>query len=343
MYRLAVSIPTYNRRDLLAPLLDVLLEQAAGADVQIVVTDNASDDGTEELCRDYARRHRRLKYVRYDRNWGPDHNFLASVAHADAEYCWLFGSDDMPRPKAMARVLNLLQTSEPDILLFDRLWCDYWMRPTRVDRFLTVDAECTFDTNCADDVRRYLAASCGLCALLSFLSSVVVRKSRWDAAPTPEMYMRSAYVHTAKLLGVFAAGCKLVYAPEPLVLCRGDNEGLMEHGLFNRARLDFVWYSRMIRRFFPREPEMSLALRVVRREFTPLRLALLAATARGLEAFELVRHLRTFRYPTPVQLAFGLLAALPPLRWLLSLAVKPARNLWWRRQKAATNRALSSP
>ena len=53
----------------------------------------------------------------------------------------------------------------------------------------------------------------------------------------------------------------------------------MEHGLFNRARIDFVWYERMLDEFFPREPAHGAAAAVVRREYGLLRLLLLLAHA----------------------------------------------------------------
>ncbi|MFA4964175.1 MAG: glycosyltransferase family 2 protein [Thermoleophilia bacterium] len=334
--KLAVCIPTFDREELLRPLLDSFVHQPGAEGIQIVVSDNASADGTEDLCRDYARRWRQIRYVRAPENRGPDHNFLSAVAHADAEFCWLFGSDDVARPGSVARVLDLLDEADPDILLFDRVWCDYWMQPARIDHFLRTDGRAEFDTRRGGDVRRYLDASTGLCALLSYLSSTVVRKSRWDGTPPMDEYLGSAYVHTAKLLSVFSSGAHVEYVPEPLVLCRGDNEGLMEHGLFNRARIDFVWYARLVDQFFPREPAHGAALRVVRREFTVPRLLLLAAEAADGEPRELLERMRVFRYPRTTRAAVGLAARVAPLRALLRGCAAPARAFWWRRSRHIT-------
>lgn len=338
--RLAVCIPTFNRKELLRPLLDGFVDQPRFDEIQIVVSDNASTDGTEELCRDYASRCRQIKYARAPENGGPDRNFLNAVAQADAEFCWLFGSDDIALPGSVARVLDALEASDPDILLFDRLWCDYWMQPARIDRFLTLREPATFDTRVGDDVRRYLEASTGLCALLSYLSSTIVRKSRWDGTPPMDAYLGSAYVHTAKLLSVFSSGARIDYVPEPLVLCRGDNEGLMEHGLFNRARIDFVWYGRMLEQSFPSEPAHGAALRVVRREFTLSRLLLLVAEAADGEPQELLERMRAFRYPLVMRAAVAVPARIAPLRALLRRTAPPAKAIWWRRTRRRTAGAL---
>ena len=338
---ISVCIPTFDRRQYLKPLLESLVAEPGAERLQIVVSDNASTDGTEELCRSFSREWPQVKYVRQPENQGPDRNFLSAVKHADAEFCWLFGSDDLPRPGAVARVLQLVDTNEPDLLLFDRVWCDIDMRPTRLDRFLTLTGGQRFDTRLGPDVRRYLEAGTGLCALLSFLSSVVVRKSRWDAAPPMDDYLGSAYIHTAKLLWVFSSGALVTYAAEPLVLCRGDNEGLMEHGLFNRARVDFVWYERLVDEFFPCEPARSAAAAVVRREYTLPRLLLLLACASGDEPQELLARMRTFRYPAAARMLMAIPARSPAMRSALRRAEPPARRLWWRRTIRRTTALLT--
>ena len=340
MRKVAVCIPTFDRREYLEPLLEALVRQERVAGLQIVISDNASTDGTEELCREYARRWTQIKYVRLPENLGPDRNFLSCVEHADAEYCWLFGSDDLPLPGAASRVLRLLDDGAPDILLFDRVWCDIAMEPTRVDRFLMLGGVQRFDTRVGVDLGRYLAAATGLCALLSYLSSVVVRKARWDATRPMTEYLGSAYIHTAKLLSVLSHGADVVYDAEPLVLCRGDNEGLMEHGLFNRARIDFVWYRKLIDQSFPLEPARGAAERVVRREYRVLRLLLLLAEAEGEEPEELLALMRSFGYPSPLRAALTVPARSRMLRGALRAAAPPARALWWRRTTRETAAAL---
>jgi abequosyltransferase len=340
MPEVSVCIPTFDRRGYLEELLDALLREPGADRLQIVVSDNASTDGTEDLCRSLAQRWPQIKYIRKSVNEGPDRNFLSAVEHADAPFCWLFGSDDLPRPGAVARVLELVRSSDPDILLFDRVWCDIEMHPTRVDCFLNVDGERSFDTRQGRDVRLYLEAGTGLAALLSYLSSVVVRKSRWDAAPPMDRYLGSAYIHTAKLLWVFAAGSRVHFAPEPLALCRGDNEGLMEHGIFNRARIDFVWYERMLDEFFPLEPAHGAALAVVRREYGLLRLLLLLAHADDGEAEELLHRMRAFAYPELARLFVAVPARSPLLRAGLGRVAPVARHVWWRRMRRRTAASL---
>ena len=75
--RLSVGLPVYNGEKYLHESLDALLGQSFD-DFELVVSDNASTDGTEELCRSYAARDSRIRYIRQARNIGaaPNHNVV---------------------------------------------------------------------------------------------------------------------------------------------------------------------------------------------------------------------------------------------------------------------------
>ena len=72
---LSISIPTYNRAQCLGRLLAILHEQSANDPrVELIVSDNASKDGTREMAEDFLRRGMKLRYVRNDVNVGGDEN-----------------------------------------------------------------------------------------------------------------------------------------------------------------------------------------------------------------------------------------------------------------------------
>ena len=51
--RVSIGMPVYNGGDLLKLAIESLLAQEYG-DFEFVICDNASTDGTEELCRSYT-------------------------------------------------------------------------------------------------------------------------------------------------------------------------------------------------------------------------------------------------------------------------------------------------
>ena len=71
---ISIFIPVYN----MAGFLPDAVESALGrryADLELVIVDNASTDGSYEIAADYARRDARVRAVRNDTNIGPLANF----------------------------------------------------------------------------------------------------------------------------------------------------------------------------------------------------------------------------------------------------------------------------
>jgi len=82
---ISIVIPAYNRKDLLKECLDSLLDQTyPKEDYEIVVVDDGSTDGTEDMLRQMSGEHGNLRYFRQE-NGGmfPAWNKAASLAKGD--------------------------------------------------------------------------------------------------------------------------------------------------------------------------------------------------------------------------------------------------------------------
>jgi glycosyltransferase involved in cell wall biosynthesis len=65
--RVSIGVPVFNGERFLAETLDSLLNQTF-SDLEVVISDNASTDQTEEICRAYAAHDARIRYYRNDVN-----------------------------------------------------------------------------------------------------------------------------------------------------------------------------------------------------------------------------------------------------------------------------------
>src|SRR5262245_45616795 len=106
-FKLSFCIATYNRAAFLKDALEAIVTQATD-DCEIVISDNASTDDTEEVVSGFKNRCAFLRYFKQDKNVGPDRNFDNAVALARGEFCWLMADDDMLKPGAVARILGEL-------------------------------------------------------------------------------------------------------------------------------------------------------------------------------------------------------------------------------------------
>ena len=82
--RLSIGLPVYNGENYLSESLDALLGQTY-TDFELIISDNASTDGTRDICLSYARRESRIRYFRQQRNIGiaPNRNFVTQQARGE--------------------------------------------------------------------------------------------------------------------------------------------------------------------------------------------------------------------------------------------------------------------
>lgn len=107
-----VGIPVYNEARLLANTLKSVDGQAD----QIIICDNASTDGTEEICREFAASRANVRYVRMKSNRGAGASFRRCVDLAETEYFMWLGGHDLLVPNYVSGLKQALDTT-PDVLL----------------------------------------------------------------------------------------------------------------------------------------------------------------------------------------------------------------------------------
>lgn len=111
---ISVCIPTYNRALDLARAIASAQAQTV-RELEILVVDNHSTDGTEALVRDAARADSRIRYVRHAKNIGMAQNFSACIAEARGELVKFLCDDDLLDPGCVAKLARALD--QPGVVL----------------------------------------------------------------------------------------------------------------------------------------------------------------------------------------------------------------------------------
>jgi len=115
MKKVAIGLPVYNGDKYLAAAIDSILAQSYG-DFDLLISDNASTDGTEDIGRVYAKKDSRIRYIRQAQNVGGTVNFNLIVPMTDSPYFKWAAHDDLLAPGFLAACVDVLD-GDPTVLL----------------------------------------------------------------------------------------------------------------------------------------------------------------------------------------------------------------------------------
>lgn len=265
--RLSICIPTYNFGEFIGETLESIIAQAGG-DVEIVVGDGASTDNTAEIVKRYQLKFPRLTYKNFGYKGGVDVDIAKTVELAKGDYCWLMSSDDVLVLGAVQLMLDEIE-SGCDVYLCNRTVCDRKLRPRRrqkpwLSKRVVGDV---FHFSEKLELLDYLNNSQSIGALFSYISSIVVNRSKWNEVGYEERFAESNYAHVSRLFSLLKlAGSRLRYVKYPLVLCRGDNDSFLDKGLANRFLIDFDGYRLLGTHLFTDRGVIESFKAVMRRE-----------------------------------------------------------------------------
>jgi glycosyltransferase involved in cell wall biosynthesis len=116
---LTIGLPVYNGARYLEGAVESILEQSFG-DFELIISDNASSDGTEAVCRALATRDPRVSYRRNARNVGLSGNFNLLVPLARGRLFKWATSDDVLLPGYLDRCVAALDADPAVILAYPR-------------------------------------------------------------------------------------------------------------------------------------------------------------------------------------------------------------------------------
>lgn len=125
---LTIAIPTFNRAHRLRVALEAVLPQTSklGDTVEVVVSDNASEDDTRAVVETFQATHA-VSYFRNSANLGPIRNIVRLTTElASGRFVWVLGDDDLVHPTAVQRVVSAIE-EHPEL--------EVWYLNFRIARF----------------------------------------------------------------------------------------------------------------------------------------------------------------------------------------------------------------
>ena len=115
--RVSLALPVYNGEKFVADAIRSILDQDY-RDFELIITDNASIDATEGICRQFATSDDRIKYFRNERNLGAGPNFNLGFELSSGDYFKWCACDDCLSPNFVASCVTALDLNQSAVLAY---------------------------------------------------------------------------------------------------------------------------------------------------------------------------------------------------------------------------------
>lgn len=117
--KISVGMPVYNGERYLPQAIESILAQTCG-DFEFIISDNASTDNTEAICREYGVKDKRIRYYRNAENIGASDNYNAVFRYAAGTYFKWTSCNDFCKPTLLARCADVLERHSDVVLCYPK-------------------------------------------------------------------------------------------------------------------------------------------------------------------------------------------------------------------------------
>ncbi|MEA2077652.1 MAG: glycosyltransferase family 2 protein [Candidatus Marinimicrobia bacterium] len=120
----SIGMVIYNEEQYIREALDSLISQDF-KDFELIISDNASLDSTQQICLDYASRDNRIRYYRNDTNIGAIENFNRVFKLSSGKYFMWAGGHDLWSGNYISDCLEIMEKNPNVIVAYPKtIWID---------------------------------------------------------------------------------------------------------------------------------------------------------------------------------------------------------------------------
>lgn len=248
--KLSICIPTYNFGKFIGETLESIIPQL-NEKTEIVILDGGSTDNTKEVVQHYQKLNPNIHYFQQPEKGGIDKDMHLSVEYARGDYCWLFSSDDIMQKGAIKHLLSEIEEGH-DVYLCNFTICDFDVKITMEEHFILKDqTPKTYNLSDASVRKSYFESAIATPAFFSFMSSLVIKRSRWMANSHHEPnFFGSCWAHAARIFRMIPEGLIVKHLPNSFLRKRSFNDSFMDRGFIHRIGIAIDGYQEIANQIF---------------------------------------------------------------------------------------------
>jgi glycosyltransferase involved in cell wall biosynthesis len=112
---LTIAIPTYNRSKFLKSqinyLIDIIEKNYYKKQIELLILNNNSEDETNEIVIEYAKKYSFIKYIKNEYNIGLIGNYKKAIQNSNGKFTWVLGDDDTFEENLVKEILILINSN----------------------------------------------------------------------------------------------------------------------------------------------------------------------------------------------------------------------------------------
>lgn len=116
MPKISIGLPVYNGERYLQDCIESLLQQEYH-DFELIISDNASTDGTAQICEQYVKKDLRISYSRNSSNIGAAPNFHRVFEQSRGTFFKWCASDDICHKSFLRRCIDIFENAPESVVL----------------------------------------------------------------------------------------------------------------------------------------------------------------------------------------------------------------------------------
>jgi glycosyltransferase involved in cell wall biosynthesis len=109
--KITIGLPVYNGEKFIHKRINSILEQTF-SNFELIISDNASTDSTPQICNEFQKKDKRIRYIQQKTNMGVTWNYNFVCEQANSDYFVWAQVDDIWLPDFLKQNIEMLDTNQ---------------------------------------------------------------------------------------------------------------------------------------------------------------------------------------------------------------------------------------
>jgi glycosyltransferase involved in cell wall biosynthesis len=217
-FLISICIPTYNRSSDLDILLSNIYENLVNdLPVEIVVSNNCSNDNTIDILNKWSLLIKNLKFSNNNNNEGFDYNYRKVATLATGLYVLVFGDDDVFLPGSLQYLVNIIKNNlNTTGFILNGNNCNF-SKCLKRSPFINLNDNHLFTFNSFNDVLAYIdLIHNDLSFLFLFIGSFIIKRSKLLLTFPMVDFYKTGYDHISFFFLIILSNSTFLYVDKPI-------------------------------------------------------------------------------------------------------------------------------